>query len=145
MTNTNINQQIHEILGLCWHEMKGGTIRPASCIHDCGLRMSIAEWQLLSDAINPDYCSDLNRVARVEHKILDMDLGDKYITALCEAVLVDTTRWNNANEGWRKALLTDDDAFMVATASPKDRCLALIAAEIDRIQRREADQSGEAE
>ena len=42
----------------CWHEMKGGVLRPARCIHGCGLRLSINDWIACGKKVNPDYTTE---------------------------------------------------------------------------------------
>ena len=73
MTNEEINKTIHEkVMNECWHEMKGGRIRPAKCIKSCGLIVPIAVFQQIGQSgINPDYCSDLNAVHRAEMKAIE--------------------------------------------------------------------------
>lgn len=59
MTNEEINRYIHtEIMGKCWHDVKGGTFRPVTCKNGCGLAVSIALWNASGQRVNPDYCSD---------------------------------------------------------------------------------------
>ena len=53
MTNTQINQIIHEAMGLCWHEVKEKEY--GNCIHcheDVGWRVA------KGTNLNPDYTSD---------------------------------------------------------------------------------------
>lgn len=71
MTDLEINKTIHEkVMGGCWHEMKGGRIRPAKCIKDCGLIVPIAVFQQIGQSgINPQYTSDLNAVYRALDKV----------------------------------------------------------------------------
>jgi hypothetical protein len=59
MTTEEINKYIHEkIMKKCWHEIRGGFIRPVTCKNQCGLLLSIAEFRQLRYVVNPDYCSD---------------------------------------------------------------------------------------
>lgn len=54
----NDNKRLHEWFGLCFHEIKGGLVRPARCVKGCGFRVSIAEWQMLGEQANPNYSTE---------------------------------------------------------------------------------------
>jgi hypothetical protein len=85
MTTDEINKYIHEqILGKCWHEIKGGTFRPARCSKGCGWVMCIADFQAVHrPAINPDYCGDgspRSLLREVVEKVVSVKhLSGKYI------------------------------------------------------------------
>lgn len=52
MTNEEMNRYCHEvILGKCWHEMRGGRVRPARCIKDCGFSLSIRDLELVGGVV----------------------------------------------------------------------------------------------
>ena len=62
LTDEKINHMASELLGLCWHEIKGGVFRPAKCIKGCGLRLSMADYQALRGNFYPDFTHDANAV-----------------------------------------------------------------------------------
>lgn len=85
MTDEELNKLIHgQIMGECWHDLAGGVIRPVRCLKpDCGC-MSIAEARQAMQFIMPDYCQDLNAIAKVEAKVIEA--GGLYYTAIRDVV-----------------------------------------------------------
>lgn len=78
-----------------------------------------------------DYTESLDLASIVEAKILDMDLGQKYMVHLAGLVEINSERWSRADtqpEGWTLIHLSACDGFMLATAPPQSRCKAARAA-----------------
>lgn len=67
-TNDTINQQIHKILGLCWHEWWGGP--RWECIK-CGAYLFTVS-QSVPPEPNPDYCSSLDLTAKAVDKAREL-------------------------------------------------------------------------
>lgn len=64
MTNETLNKWAHEFLGNCWHD-----IYWKSCTMFCEHCDSTWDEGGAKGFSNPDYCQDLNLVAKVEAKI----------------------------------------------------------------------------
>ena len=79
----------------------------------------------------PDFTSSLDLASIVEAKILEMDLGQKYMVHLAQLVEINSERWSRADtqpEGWTLISLSACDGFMLATADAPTRCKAARAA-----------------
>jgi len=122
-----LNRWCHTVLlGKCWHEPKQDSVdvglRFVPCVH-CPNNLKVD----LDGIYNPDYTSSLNLASIVEAKILDMDLGQKYMVHLAELVGINSERWSRADtqpEGWTLIHLSACDGFMLATADAPTRCKA---------------------
>lgn len=119
MTDTNINQQIHKILGLCWHEWSGGP--RWECVK-CGVYLFTVSQSVPPDD-NPDYCSSLDLTARAEAKVIEMVGREKYGQCLIREIGGQAYHIGHCFDKFYDEFITD-----IATASPLTRCLALIAA-----------------
>ena len=77
--NTDINRFIHEqILGECWHVF----VHFKNPCRNCGAKANPSHR-------HPDYCSDLDAVARVEKKVIEKIGFGEYADAIADACDVD--------------------------------------------------------
>jgi len=101
-----INRAIHEkVIGECWHEGNPKSreigLRWVPCVK---CHENIRAWD---DEPNPDYCTDLNAVAKAEAKVIEKVGFYPYKNALIEAC--------------------DFDAFLI-TATAEQRAKAILKA-----------------
>jgi hypothetical protein len=82
------NEILHEFMGECWHDIKGGLMRPARCIKpDCDFVLSIAVYQRAGGVVNPAYDSETSPrylLTGVVAKVIERFGEHAFLAALLE-------------------------------------------------------------
>lgn len=126
-TNEQVNRALHEAMGKCWHELKyvdGERLAAKDALYD---RCKFCNEYYNG---NPDYCTNLNAAFDAQAFVLNSDpsceAAERFVIALCKEVGIDTERWERQGlDGWKRVLISLEDAFCLINATAEQRALAV--------------------